>query len=84
MDNGPRKGGDPKGFKTLKASPGLEDLWQLHYSMAGEKENNPPDTLIANVEEHCEGKYLKLSAESTGAFTMYNSRNKYTKAYPAR
>jgi len=84
MDNGARKGGDPKGYKTLRATPGLEDLWQLHFSVAGEKEHNAPDTLIANLEEHCEGKYLKVSAESTGAFTVYNSRNKYTKTYGAR
>lgn len=84
MDNGPRKGGDPKGFQTLKSTPGLEDLWQLHFSIAGGKENNPPDTLIANVEEHCEGKFIKVSAESNGSFTVFNSRNKHSKTYAAR
>lgn len=81
MNNGARKGGDPKGWKVVKESPGLEDLWQLHYSMAGENAANSPDTFIANVEEHCEGKYLKLSAESSGAFTVFNARNKYSKTY---
>jgi beta-lactamase superfamily II metal-dependent hydrolase len=84
MNNGARKGGDPKGWKTVHDSPGLEDLWQLHFAIAGGKETNSPDTLIANLEEHCEGKFLKLSAESSGAFTIYNSRNKYSKSYPAR
>ena len=32
MDNGEHKGGSPAVLKTLKASPGLETLWQLHYS----------------------------------------------------
>jgi beta-lactamase superfamily II metal-dependent hydrolase len=81
MNNGPRKGGDPEAWKVLRASPGLEDLWQLHFAIAGGKETNSPDTFIANVEERCEGKYLKVSAMADGSFTIYNSRNKYMKSY---
>ncbi|MGD1098529.1 MAG: MBL fold metallo-hydrolase [Bryobacteraceae bacterium] len=81
MNNGPRKGGNPAAWKVLKASPGLEDMWQLHFAVAGGKDSNAPDTFIANVDEQCEGKYLKVSAEADGSFTVYNSRNKYTKTY---
>jgi beta-lactamase superfamily II metal-dependent hydrolase len=84
MDNGARKGGTPEGWRVVKGSPGLEDLWQLHFAVAGGQDANAPDSLIANVDEPCEGKYLKLSAEPDGSFTMYNSRNKYTKAYAVR
>ncbi len=84
MNNGARKGGDPKGWKTVKASPGLEDLWQLHFAVAGGQDANSPDTFIANVDEPCEGKFLKVTAESNGTFTVFNPRNKYTKSYPAR
>jgi competence protein ComEC len=84
MDNGARKGGPPEGWKLLKASPGLEDLWQLHFSVAGGKDANSPDSMIANVDEPCEGKYLKLTAEANGSFTVFNSRNKYSKSYPAK
>ena len=35
MNNGPSKGGDPLGWKNVKGSPGLEDLWQLHFALAG-------------------------------------------------
>jgi len=84
MNNGARKGGDSKGWKVVKESPGLEDLWQLHFAIAGASEANAPDPMIANVEEHCEGKYLKVTADATGAFTIYNPRNKYSKTYPAR
>lgn len=83
MDNGSRKGGPPEGWKLVKGSPGLEDLWQLHFSVAGGKDANSPDSLIANIDEPCEGKYLKLTAEPNGSFTVFNSRNKYTKSYPA-
>jgi competence protein ComEC len=84
MNNGPRKGGDPAAWKVLRASPGLEDMWQLHFAVAGGKDNNVPDTLIANVEDQCEGKYLKVSAEADGSFSVYNSRNKYTKTYAGK
>ncbi len=84
MNNGARKGGDPRGWKTLRATPGLEDMWQLHFSIAGGSEANVSDTMIANTEEHCEGKFLKVSAEANGAFTVYNSRNKYSKTYSAK
>jgi len=84
MNNGARKGGDPKGWKTVRETPGLEDLWQLHFAIAGGTDANVPDTMIANLEEHCEGKFLRVSAESTGAFTVYNSRNKYSKTYAAK
>jgi len=84
MNNGPKKGGDPAAWKVLKASPGLEDMWQLHFALAGGKEANVPDTLIANLEERCAGVYLKVTAEANGAFTVYNPRNKYMKSYPAK
>jgi len=83
MNNGARKGGSPEAWQIVKDSPGLEDLWQLHYSMEGAKEHNVPDSFIANVDEHCEGKYIELSAKSDGSFTVLNSRNKFAKAYKA-
>jgi beta-lactamase superfamily II metal-dependent hydrolase len=83
MNNGARKGGNPDAWQIVKDSPGLQDLWQLHYSMEGAKEHNMPDTFIANVDEHCQGSYLKLTAESNGSFTVVNSRNKFQKIYKA-
>ena len=51
MNNGNRKGGSPKGFEVLHTSPGLEDLWQLHYSNTGGPENNTSGVFIANIED---------------------------------
>jgi len=81
MNNGPRKGDDPAGWKTVSESPGLEDLWQLHFGLAAGKEANAPDLRIANIEEHGAGLYLKVTAEESGEFTVYNPRNKYSKTY---
>ena len=40
--------------------------------------------MIANLEEHCEGNYIRVSANPDGSMTVYNSRNKYEKTYPAK
>jgi hypothetical protein len=36
------------------------------------------------VDEVCEGRWLKLTARPDGAFTIYNSRNKYQREYRKR
>lgn len=86
MNNGPRKGGDAAGWKTIAASPGLEELWQLHYAIAAGADGNSRDALIANLVPGGDedGKFLKVEALATGEFTVMNSRNKYTKRYAAR
>jgi competence protein ComEC len=81
MNNGARKGGSLGVFQTLRASPGLLDLWQIHYAIEAGKENNSNDSFIANLEEVCDGKWLKLTAEKDGSFKVFNSRNKFEKAY---
>jgi len=84
MNNGARKGGNPADWKIIKATPGLEDIWQLHFAVAGGTETNAPDAFIANVDEQCTGNYLKVSASENGSFTVYNPRNKFSKTYPVR
>jgi competence protein ComEC len=84
MNNGARKGGSPEAWKIVKSSPGLEDLWQLHFATAGGKETNVADSFIANLDAACEGKGIKVSAMNDGSFTVVNSRNNYTKTYAAR
>jgi beta-lactamase superfamily II metal-dependent hydrolase len=50
MNNGTRKGGTPDAFRVLHESPGLEDLWQLHWSYNAGLENAPA-LFVANVDE---------------------------------
>lgn len=81
IDNGPRKGSSPAAWKIVRESPGLEDLWQLHYAAESDKDHNVADERIANLKENCEGKYLKVDAESDGTFTVTNSRTGLQKTY---
>jgi competence protein ComEC len=84
MNNGARKGGSPKAWSIIKSSPGLEDLWQVHFAMGGGSDANVADSFIANLNEVCEGQSLKVSAMNDGSFTVLNNRNKYSKSYAAK
>jgi len=50
MNNGTRKGGAPDAFRVLHESPGLEDLWQLHWSH-NTGLDNAPAMFVANVDD---------------------------------
>jgi competence protein ComEC len=52
MNNGTRKGGALNTFKVLETSPGLEDLWQLHWSYNVGVEHNAPGVFIANMDDN--------------------------------
>ncbi len=84
MDNGARKGGSPSVWRTVTSSPGLEDLWQLHYSIEGGDKANVPADRIANTEEHCQGFGIEADITPSGAFSVKNLRTGFTKQYPAR
>ena len=48
LNNGTRKGGQPPAMRVLHTSPGLEDLWQLHFSQLSGQEYTVPGMFIAN------------------------------------
>jgi beta-lactamase superfamily II metal-dependent hydrolase len=83
IDNGSKKGGSPSAWDVIKSSPGLEDIWQLHFADAGGSEHNAADPFIANVTEADTGLNLHLTAHEDGSFELLNTRNKYEKKYPA-
>lgn len=84
MDNGAKKGGTPSVLDTIKKSPGLENLWQLHYSEEGGEGHNVPADFIANLQGPDKGNYFKLTAWPDGKFEVFNSRTEQTKSYPAK
>jgi competence protein ComEC len=109
MNNGTRKGGQPDTMRMLYSSPGLEDLWQIHFSVLSGQEYTVPGLLIANpFDEQLSSMpvapvtlppgaaatspapvhngaahWLKVSAQQDGSFTVTNSRNGFSKSYPA-
>jgi len=49
MNNGTQKGGQPEAMKVIYTAPGLEDLWQLHFSRWSGQEYTAPGMFIANL-----------------------------------
>ena len=51
MQNGTRKGGATTTFQTLRGTPGLEDIWTMHWSYAAGTEHNSAGVFIANMDD---------------------------------
>ena len=95
MNNGPRKGGAVQTFQLLRTVPGLEQLWQNHYAVAGGDEHNTPERFIANLQDEAPAQgdsavhmgpanWIKVSARRDGSFTVTNSRNGFSRRYEPR
>jgi competence protein ComEC len=84
MDNGAKKGGSIEPLKLIKSAPGLETLWQLHYSEEGGPANNTAAEYIANPQGPDAGHDLELTASKDGAFDVTNPRTGSTKHYAAK
>jgi competence protein ComEC len=84
MDNGAKKGGSPPVWDTIQKAPGLEDLWQLHYSEEGGPTHNVDSARIANLQGSDTGNYLKVTAFPNGQLDVFNARTGDTKQYPAK
>jgi len=83
MDNGAKKGGSIPTLDTISKAPGLETLWQLHYSDEGGSVHNTSERYIANTQGTDEGHFLELSASKDGNFEVLNSRTNFVQKYPS-
>jgi beta-lactamase superfamily II metal-dependent hydrolase len=84
MDNGAKKGGTPSVLDIIRKSPGLEDLWQLHYSEEGGAAHNVAAEFIANPDGPDAANGLELTAHPDGSLDVFNVRTQKSKHYPAR
>lgn len=82
VNNGERKGISPDVARTLRSSPGIQDIWQLHYSTTAGPDLNAPEQFLANMKaQDCQGQWIKVSARRDGSFIVTNSRNQVSKTY---
>jgi competence protein ComEC len=95
FNNAGLKGASREHWLTVKSSPGLEDIWQLHYSMPrkgtaalhetadqGGKDVNAPEQFIANLDDTT-ANYIKVSVRQDGSFVVTNPRSGFSKEYKA-
>jgi beta-lactamase superfamily II metal-dependent hydrolase len=81
VNNSATKGNMPEAWEAIHTSPGIEDVWQLHYSKSNTKEQNTSDDQIANLEERQPVNYIEVAANPDGSFKVMNSRNGKAKTY---
>jgi competence protein ComEC len=82
MDNGAQKGGTAEAWDTMHGTPGLADIWQLHFAVAGGPKHNSAENMIGNMTEANDKAYgIKLVAQKDGHFEITNLRNGFTKKY---
>jgi competence protein ComEC len=82
VNNGERKGISPDVARTLRSSPGIQDIWQLHHSLLAGPELNAPEEFEANLKaQDCQGHWIRISARRDGSFTVTNGRTGFTKSY---
>jgi competence protein ComEC len=84
MDNGATKGGSLPTLDTVRTIPGLETLWQLHFSEEGGAAHNAAEKYIANIPGTDSAYTLAVAAQPNGSFSVTNGRTAYHQDYPAR
>jgi competence protein ComEC len=85
IDNGPRKGGEPRTYATLKATPEIEAIYQLHRNLRTTEKDNAPADFIANDAEDCQGEFIKVSVAADGkSFTVAIPAKKINRIYLTR
>ncbi|WP_263382267.1 ComEC/Rec2 family competence protein [Granulicella arctica] len=84
MDNGETKGGSAAPLELIAKAPGLETLWQLHYSKEGGPTRNTAAAYIANPQGTDAANYLELIGSKDGSFDILNSRTGDVRHYGTR
>ena len=86
MNNGPRKGGSPDVWKSLRQVDGFVDLWQGHRNVEATDAESVDRKMIANFgeTEDCQGHWIAAKVRKDGRFTLVNSRNGFAKTYSSK
>jgi competence protein ComEC len=85
MNNGPRKGGAKETLATLRSVSSIQTMFQVHRDLRGGTEYNTDDQYIANLDEKCEGNFIKCSVDPSGkSYTISIPARGFSKTYQTR
>ena len=71
INNGAKKGGTAAVFRTLKATPEIKDIWQVHRNLQTSDAEKAPAEFVANDDQACKGEWIRLRVEPGGeAYTI--------------
>ena len=66
MSNGTTKGCGAETFSTLKSTPSIQAIYQIHKNLRSDSENNTAEEQIANLERECSANSIKVSVARSG------------------
>ena len=70
---------------TLKAADSVKAIYQLHKNVRTDSENNTNEDFIANLDEKCEGNYIKMSVDPQGTeYTITIPARKFERTYQTK
>ncbi len=82
VNNGPKKGGEPGCFNTMKSAASVKTIYQLHRNVRVGPELNTAPELIANMDEACAGNFVRLSVDPQGKnYVVSVPATKHEKTY---
>jgi competence protein ComEC len=85
MNNGARKGASETAFASLKSTPSIQAMYQVHRNVREDKHNNTADEYIANDEEKCSAHFIKLSVAPSGkTYTITVPSKNHSRTFPTR
>lgn len=86
MSNGTTKGCGAETFATLKATPSIQAMYQIHQNLREDRQNNTSPDHIANHDKLCEAIPIRLSvAADAASYTVsINGKRPHSKTYQTR
>jgi beta-lactamase superfamily II metal-dependent hydrolase len=85
MNNGPKKGTEKETMATLRANDSIKVIYQLHKNVRPDSENNTNEQFIANMEEKCQGNYIKMSVNPQGTqYTISIPATKHERTFETK
>lgn len=83
--NGARKGASPRTYQMLQNAPSKPTVYQLHLNVTSKPEDNAPREQIANVEEKCQGQFIRAQVSPAGdRYTVYKGANTPWKTFAVK
>lgn len=84
VNNGPRKGGEPKTLERLRALKSIRQVYQLHRNVAAGPDGNVPADRIANPDQSG-GRFVRVTVAPDGSeFSVRFGADGEAQTFPGR